>query len=356
MYEAWNESGQLRELCELNQPRRREMLRFSKCIVLRFHTNSARLSNLLVDIKNKQRVQIDVVMEPTSSNLAMQVNSVERSIVFLRQEHLTLLHGLHLEILSLQKRCTELTCELNVKPPGKSQLDLAVEEEQLEARCLEMENRLTQQQCSLGDLRKELGHKGALVGALRSNLKEKERRFLDELKRRSHRSTVLNTELQKQSEAAAYLSFQLHGPARSCTTSVCSRDSRPSGRTVRTGIVTAEAHMASPPVVKPKRKSSRAMSGHQFRAERARECVPQERVTGPAEPTAMPDPALFLYPQRMLQRSRAKHSHSPAHRQPPLAADRGEEERGGEGPMEPQNGAPSRLAATAPPAGCSGHG
>uniref|UniRef100_A0AAY5EEC7 CCDC92/74 N-terminal domain-containing protein n=1 Tax=Electrophorus electricus TaxID=8005 RepID=A0AAY5EEC7_ELEEL len=38
--------------------------------------------------------------------LAQQVESVERSIIFLRQEQLTLLHGLHLEILSLQKRCT----------------------------------------------------------------------------------------------------------------------------------------------------------------------------------------------------------------------------------------------------------
>lgn len=39
-------------------------------------------------------------------SLEQQVESVERSIVFLRQEQLTLLHGLHLEILSLQKRCT----------------------------------------------------------------------------------------------------------------------------------------------------------------------------------------------------------------------------------------------------------
>lgn len=40
------------------------------------------------------------------SSLSRQIASVERSVVFLRQEHLTLLHGLHLEILSLQKRCS----------------------------------------------------------------------------------------------------------------------------------------------------------------------------------------------------------------------------------------------------------
>lgn len=40
------------------------------------------------------------------SGLPQQIRAVERSVVFLRQEHLTLLHGLHLEILSLQKRCS----------------------------------------------------------------------------------------------------------------------------------------------------------------------------------------------------------------------------------------------------------
>lgn len=40
------------------------------------------------------------------SSLPQQIRAVERSVVFLRQEHLTLLHGLHLEILSLQKRCS----------------------------------------------------------------------------------------------------------------------------------------------------------------------------------------------------------------------------------------------------------
>lgn len=39
-------------------------------------------------------------------SLSQQVQSVDRSVVFLRQEHLSMLHGLHMEILSLQKRCS----------------------------------------------------------------------------------------------------------------------------------------------------------------------------------------------------------------------------------------------------------
>uniref|UniRef100_A0A3Q4H2Y1 Coiled-coil domain containing 92Ba n=1 Tax=Neolamprologus brichardi TaxID=32507 RepID=A0A3Q4H2Y1_NEOBR len=218
-------------------------------------------------------------------SLSQQIESVERSMVFLRKEHLSMLHGLHLEILSLQKRCTG---------ERSYSFKLQEEEELLEARSLEVENRLAEKECALGELRKELTQKGALVGVLRANLKQKERHFLEELKSRSHCSTVLNTELQKQTEAAAYLSFQLHAARQKLH----------------------QQRMAS------------------SRVERSRECVPMEKVMGPAEPTAMPDPALFLHPRRHRVRSR----HSVAQRQPPLGMEKEEEEDdegagGGEGPQ-----------------------
>lgn len=236
--------------------------------------------------------------------------------------------------------------------------ELQEEEELLEAHCLDVENRLADQECTLGELRKELTHKGALVGALRANLKEKERHFLEELKRRSHCSTILNTELQKQTEAAAYLSFQLHAARQKLHHQ---RMQQRQGLLARAGNQAGAQHGAqqnsaspqmpsgaspSSPVVKPKRKSARSSS----RVERSRECVPVERVTGPEEPTAMPDPALFLHPRRHRARSR----HSLAQRQHPVGQEREEEEEeegGGEGPMEPQDEA-ARLvsSAAAPPA------
>ncbi|KAM4590434.1 uncharacterized protein ccdc92ba [Fundulus diaphanus] len=281
------------------------------------------------------------------SRLSQQIQSVERSVVFLRQEHLTLLHGLHLEILSLQKRCSELTSELKSKPPGRTQIELLEEEEMLEARYKELETRLEEQEYTLGELRKELGHKGALVGALRGNLKEKERHFLDELKRRSHCSTVLNTELQKQTEAAAYLSFQLHAAKQKLHHQRMQQRqgllSRASSQGVQHGAEQSfplSGASPSSPVVKPKRKSARASS----RVERARECVPIEKVLGPAEPTAMPDPALFLQPRRHRARSR----HTVAQRQPPLGLERDEEEEGGgEGPVEVHDEAPRLMSSAA---------
>lgn len=213
--------------------------------------------------------------------------------------------------------------------------ELQEEEELLEARCQQVESRLAERECTLAELRKELGHKGALVGALRANLKEKERHFLEELKRRSHCSTILNTELQKQTEAAAYLSFQLHAARQKLHHQ---RMQQRQGLLASQGAqYGAEQNSVSPqmpsgaspssPAVKPKRKSARASS----RVERSRECVPVEKVMGPAEPTAMPDPALFLHPRR----HRARFRHAVAQRQPPLGLEKEDEEDGDvEGPVD----------------------
>uniref|UniRef100_A0A672ZCD1 Si:dkey-54n8.4 n=1 Tax=Sphaeramia orbicularis TaxID=375764 RepID=A0A672ZCD1_9TELE len=226
--------------------------------------------------------------------------------------------------------------------------ELQEEEELLETRCREVESRLTEQECTIGELRKELSHKGALVGALRANLKEKERHFLEELKRRSHCSTILNTELQKQTEAAAYLSFQLHAARQKLHYQANIQGAQCGAEQDYVTPQMPSGASPSSPVVKPKRKSARAF----LRVERARECVPIEKVMGPAEPTAMPDPALFLHPRRHRARSR----HTVTHRQPPLGLEKEEEEeeeeRGGEGPVEPQDEAarPMVSAAAAPPA------
>uniref|UniRef100_A0A3Q3WKV1 CCDC92/74 N-terminal domain-containing protein n=1 Tax=Mola mola TaxID=94237 RepID=A0A3Q3WKV1_MOLML len=277
-----------------------------------------------------------------------QIGSMERSVVFLRQEHLTLLHGLHLEILSLQKRCS-LTSELKVTLPGRSQI-LQEEEELLEARCRQVESHLAEREYTLAEIRKELSHKGALVGVLRANLKEKERHFLEELKRRSHCSTILNTELQKQTEAAAYLSFQLHAARQKLHQQRMQQRqgllARASGRGTQCSTEQNSPQMlsgasSSSPAVKPKRKSARVSS----RVERARECVPIEKVTGPAEPTAMPDPALFLHPRRHRTRSR----HAVAQRQPPLSLEEDEENRDREAPVEPQEEAARLVSSAAAP-------
>ncbi|KAJ8377567.1 hypothetical protein AAFF_G00255850 [Aldrovandia affinis] len=254
-----------------------------------------------------------------TSPLARQVESVERSVAFLRQEHLALLRGLHLEILSLQRRCAELTCELNLKPQGRTHTDVEEEEEVLDARCQQVEVRLREQQCTLGDLRRELSQKGALAGALRAALRDKERRFLEELKRRSHKIGALNGELQRQTDTAARLSFQLYAARQSLRQE--RRERPPPSPPPPPPPPPAPPPTLTAAVARPKRRPHRPPAA--VRAERARECVPRERVTGPEEPAAMPDPALFLHPRR--HRPRPRHAHRPP---------RGPEGEGGEGPAE----------------------
>lgn len=182
------------------------------------------------------------------------------------------------------------------------------EEEQLEARCRDVEEHLQEQQQIQSDVRWELSQKSVLVGALRASLKNKERRFLEELKHRSHSTTALNTELQKQTEVAAYLSFQLHSAKQKLQQQKHRRPAQP-GADKPPVHPSPQASARSPTTIKPKRRSSSRPSSN-LRIERARECVPRERVTGPAEPMAMPDPALFLYPYRHRSRLRPPHRHA----------------------------------------------
>ncbi|XP_065588308.1 coiled-coil domain-containing 92B [Cyrtonyx montezumae] len=207
-----------------------------------------------------------VAMETVS--LEHQIQSVQRHIAFLKKEQMELLHGLHLEILRLQKHCSELTHDLEMKELEARQQEAL--DRELEEKCRAMEAQLQEKEKDNLELRKELRHKETLVAALRCSLRSKERRFLEELKRRSHRVTVLDTELQKQTEAAAYLSLQLHATAQRLP------GPRGSGR--------------APP------EQPRAHRGHPRR--------PPPLSARPGDPAreehdAMPDPALFLYaPQR----------------------------------------------------------
>lgn len=88
--------------------------------------------------------------------------------------------------------------------------DIAAEQEVLQARILQSEHHLAEQECSQGELKAKLRHKGEQASALQVRLRDEERRFLEELKRRSHKITALSRDLRKQTDIAAQLTFQLH--------------------------------------------------------------------------------------------------------------------------------------------------
>ncbi|XP_051902336.1 coiled-coil domain-containing protein 92-like [Hippocampus zosterae] len=193
--------------------------------------------------------------------LERHVASVHRGIVFLQREHVTLLAGLHVEIGNLKRRCQELSCELDSRFPHRT---TAEDEAQLTSRCEAARRLLEERRGATEAARGALRLGGARASELGRSLRRDERRFLDELKRRSRKIAALGRELQRQKGAAAALRRQLDA---------------------------ARAQLRRRPALEDD-------GGAGVRTERVRACVPRERVTSPQRPRPMPDPALFLPPPR----------------------------------------------------------
>ncbi|XP_032901531.1 coiled-coil domain containing 92B [Amblyraja radiata] len=222
-----------------------------------------------------------------TSSLERQLQSVQRNVAFLKGEHMELLHGLHMEILQLQKRCTELTCELTEK---SSKHDPSAAESEVVLDCGPLEQLLQEREQRNTALRRELQRKESLIGALEGSMRRRERLFLDELKRRSHRMAVLSSELQRQSEAAAGLTLQLHNVK--LRLGVSRPPDLPPDRAIPSSPVytlkkTHKLHCRAPATVC-------GNSGGGSRAP-GRSCNQQRNLPGW---DAMPDPALFLQARR----------------------------------------------------------
>ncbi|XP_029704744.1 coiled-coil domain-containing protein 92 isoform X1 [Takifugu rubripes] len=243
--------------------------------------------------------------------LEQQVASVGRGIAFLEQEHLAMLTGLRLEITHLRRRCHELSCELESRFPDRI---IGEEEAELATRCEAAVLLLEDQQCMMVAARGELRAGRARASALGRSLREEERSFLEELKRRSHQITLLNRELQHQNVVTMSLCHELHSARlklfqqrQSAETSgeeEARRDEEEEedDEEEEGGDNEDEGSLwllSPPPPASPHLpEASHRGRVSSVREERVRACVPQERVTSPQRPHPMPDPALFLFPLR----------------------------------------------------------
>ncbi|CAK7290261.1 Coiled-coil domain-containing protein 92 [Vulpes lagopus] len=175
---------------------------------------------------------------------------------------------------------------------------------ELESKCRALESQLAARTAANAELRREVAQREALVSALRCSLRAEERRFLEELRRRSHRATVLGTELQKHTEAAAYLSCQLHA-------------ARQRLQAPRPGPGPAAAAAPEP---RPRRRAQRARRPPAAEAAAkgpGRDWAAWDRAAralDDADP--MPDPALFLYARRPPRPS-GRSPRQPPPREPP---------------------------------------
>ncbi|XP_069038243.1 coiled-coil domain-containing protein 92 isoform X2 [Lepisosteus oculatus] len=168
----------------------------------------------------------------TSVSLENQLHSAQKNLLFLQQDHANTLKGLHAEIRRLQQHCTDLTYELTVRSSdstGSSELRC----DELRKKCEELEAQLKAKEEENVELMKELEQKNAMISVLENTIKEREKKYLEELKTKSHKLNMLSSELEQRASTIAYLTSQLHATKKKLiATSSATSDSSPSASPV----------------------------------------------------------------------------------------------------------------------------
>ncbi|XP_059193248.1 coiled-coil domain-containing protein 92 [Centropristis striata] len=148
-------------------------------------------------------------MASANVTLENQLHSAQKNLLFLQQDHANTLKGLHAEIRRLQQQCTDLTYELTVRSSDPSDSS-EVRCKELQRRCEELEAQLKKKEEENTELLRDLEQKNAMISVLENTIKEREKKYLEELKMKSHKLAVLSGELEQRASTIAYLTSQLH--------------------------------------------------------------------------------------------------------------------------------------------------
>ncbi|XP_023658790.1 coiled-coil domain-containing protein 92 [Paramormyrops kingsleyae] len=228
-----------------------------------------------------------------SISLENQLQSAQNNLLFLQQDHANTLKGLHAEIRRLQQHCTDLTYELMVKssdPADGGEARCA----ELHRRCEELEMQLKAKEEENTELMRDLEQKTAMISVLENTIKEREKKYLEELKLKSHRLAVLSGELEQRAGTIAYLTAQLHATKKRLLSGGSSEGS-PGGSP-------AASYKPAPPPPReqqpdtPRRRMRKSLSQplHADYAELCRVGADGRRLALRDALDAMPDPTPFL--------------------------------------------------------------
>lgn len=141
---------------------------------------------------------------------------------------------------------------------------------------------------------KELEQKNAMIMVLENTIKEREKKYLEELKMKSHKLNMLSSELEQRASTIAYLTSQLHAAKKKLLSASGTSEGTPSGSPV------LSSYKPSPPKDKlpetPRRRMKKSLStplNPEF--EEAYRIGSEGRKLVLREPVdAMPDPTPFL--------------------------------------------------------------
>ncbi|KAK6476497.1 coiled-coil domain-containing protein 92-like [Huso huso] len=229
-----------------------------------------------------------------SVSLENQLHSAQKNLLFLQQEHASTLKGLHAEVRRLQQHCTDLTYKLTVRSsePAESGESPCSE---LRKKCEELETQLKAKEDENTELLKELEQKNAMISVLENTIKEREKKYLEELKMKSHKLNMLSSELEQRSGSIAYLTSQLHSTKKKLiATSSGTSDTSPNMSPVMSSYKPAPPKEKMPETPRRRMKKSLSQPLNSEFTEVYRLGPDGRKVVMRETMDAMPDPTPFL--------------------------------------------------------------
>ncbi|KAK2837588.1 hypothetical protein Q5P01_014800 [Channa striata] len=227
------------------------------------------------------------------------------------QDHANTLKGLHAEIRRLQQQCTDLTYELTIRSSDPSDSS-EIRCKELHRRCEELEAQLKKKEEENTELLRDLEQKNAMISVLENTIKEREKKYLEELKMKSHKLAVLSGELEQRASTIAYLTSQLHATKKKLLAGSSSEASP--------NVSPVTSYKPTPPPAKdrqpetPRRRMKKSLSQplHPELTEVYRLGPDGRRLVLRETVDAMPDPTPFLQSGRESPGTAASPRHSPA--------------------------------------------
>ncbi|VDI15608.1 uncharacterized protein LOC143076841 [Mytilus galloprovincialis] len=140
-----------------------------------------------------------------TSEAAIHKRNLDSAILFMQQEHAETLKGLHKEIENLQKKCSELTFQLNMQGIGADFLDPGSN-----SKLTQVEDNLKIQTQKSKQLESEIEKKDKHIKDYEISYKKQKMKFLDENRKTSQEMDRLKAENESKANQVAYLTSELH--------------------------------------------------------------------------------------------------------------------------------------------------
>lgn len=165
---------------------------------------------------------------------------------------------------------------------------------ELQTRCEELEAQLKKKEEENTEMLRDLEQKNAMISVLENTIKEREKKYLEELKIKSHKLAVLTGELEQRGSTIAYLTAQLHATKKKLLAGSSSEGSP--------NVSPVASYKPSPPPTKdrqpetPRRRMKKSLSQplHPEMTEVYRLSPDGRRLVLREAVDAMPDPTPFL--------------------------------------------------------------